>query len=138
MASEVKLPRLGQGMEAGTITKWLKSEGETVSKGEPLYEIDTDKVTQEVEADFAGVLLKIALPEGEAPVGQTIAWIGEAGEEIKETAKEVAPAKAEAPPAPERVSDTKVSDTTASNGGRVKASPLARRIARERGIDLHQ
>ena len=73
MPSEVKLPRLGQGMEAGTITKWLKSEGDTVEKGEPLFEIDTDKVTQEVESDFAGVLLKITLPEGEAPVGQTIA-----------------------------------------------------------------
>src|SRR5919197_543608 len=68
MASEVKLPRLGQGMEAGTITKWLKSEGDAVSKGEPLFEIDTDKVTQEVESDFDGVLLKIALPEGAAPV----------------------------------------------------------------------
>src|ERR687887_1413159 len=86
MASEVKLPRLGQGMEAGTITKWLKSEGETVSKGEPLFEIDTDKVTQEVESDFDGVLLKIALPEGEAPVGQTIAWIGDAGETVAEPA----------------------------------------------------
>src|SRR5206468_12983036 len=64
MPSEVKLPRLGQGMEAGTITKWLKSEGDTVEKGEPLFEIDTDKVTQEVESDFAGVLLKITLPEG--------------------------------------------------------------------------
>src|SRR5215218_7604392 len=81
MASEVKLPRLGQGMEAGTIVKWLKSEGESVEKGEPLFEIDTDKVTQEVESDYSGVLLKIALPEGEAPVGQTIAWIGEQGEE---------------------------------------------------------
>ena len=64
MANEVKLPRLGQGMEAGTITRWLKAEGETVEKGEPLFEVDTDKVTQEVEADFGGVLLKIALPEG--------------------------------------------------------------------------
>src|SRR5882757_10966070 len=82
MASEVKLPRLGQGMEAGTVTKWLKSEGETVAKGEPLFEIDTDKVTQEVESDFDGVLLKIALAEGEAPVGQTIAWIGAAGEDL--------------------------------------------------------
>src|SRR5881628_1848910 len=83
MASEVKLPRLGQGMEAGTINKWLKNEGDTVSKGEPLFEIDTDKVTQEVESDFAGVLLKITLPEGEAPVGQTIAYIGKAGEEVE-------------------------------------------------------
>ncbi len=83
MANEVKLPRLGQGMEAGTVNKWLKSEGETVEKGEPLFEVDTDKVTQEVESDFAGVLLKIVLPSGEAPVGQTIAYIGEAGEEVK-------------------------------------------------------
>src|SRR3954462_11921376 len=84
MPSEVKLPRLGQGMEAGTITKWLKAEGDTVAKGEPLFEVDTDKVTQEVESDFAGVLLKIVLAEGEAPVGQTIAYIGKAGEEIAE------------------------------------------------------
>ena len=73
MANEVKLPRLGQGMEAGTVNKWLKAEGDTVAKGEPLFEVDTDKVTQEVEADFAGVLLKIVLPSGEVPVGQTIA-----------------------------------------------------------------
>src|ERR1700712_3243041 len=84
MASEVKLPRLGQGMEAGTITKWLKAVGETVAKGEPLFEIDTDKVTQEVESDFAGVLLKISLPEGEAPVGQTIGWIGKEGEAVED------------------------------------------------------
>ncbi len=58
MANEVKLPRLGQGMEAGTVNKWLKSEGDTVAKGEPLFEVDTDKVTQEVESDFAGVLLE--------------------------------------------------------------------------------
>jgi len=135
MASEVKLPRLGQGMESGTVTKWLKNEGDAVAKGEPLYEIDTDKVTQEVESDFAGVLLKIALPEGEAPVGKTIAWIGEAGEEV---------AASEPAPEPEKVSDTKVSDTPVaappapptSADGRTKASPLARRLARERGIDL--
>src|SRR6476469_10037036 len=61
MATEIKLPRLGQGMESGTIVKWLKSEGDKVEKGEPLYELDTDKVTQEVEADASGVLLKIAV-----------------------------------------------------------------------------
>jgi pyruvate dehydrogenase E2 component (dihydrolipoamide acetyltransferase) len=143
MANEVKLPRLGQGMEAGTITKWLKAPGDTVEKGEPLFEIDTDKVTQEVESDYAGVLLKITLESGEAPVGQTIAYIGKKGEEVAEAA---APAPAEAAPKPETVSDTvapsetpaepKVSDTSASNGGRIKASPLARRIARERGIEL--
>jgi pyruvate dehydrogenase E2 component (dihydrolipoamide acetyltransferase) len=139
MASEVKLPRLGQGMESGTVRKWLKSEGEAVEKGEPLFEVDTDKVTQEVESDFAGVLLKIALQEGEAPVGQTIAWIGEAGEEVAAPAvapaadtpaepDEVADAAAEAPPAPAPAPST--------TNGRVKASPLARRLARERGIDI--
>src|SRR5881227_2604331 len=65
MATEIKLPRLGQGMESGTIVKWLKSEGESVKKGDALYELDTDKVTQEVEAEATGVLLKIAIPEGE-------------------------------------------------------------------------
>jgi pyruvate dehydrogenase E2 component (dihydrolipoamide acetyltransferase) len=142
MASEVKLPRLGQGMEAGTVNKWLKSEGDSVAKGEPLFEVDTDKVTQEVESDFEGVLLKIVLVQGEAPVGQTIAWIGDAGEEI--AAPAVAPqadvpepGREEAPkPEPQEVSDTsKVSDTVSSNG-RVKASPLARRLAKERGIDI--
>ena len=67
------LPRLGQGMESGTIVRWLKSEGEPVEKGEPLFELDTDKVTQEVEAEAAGVLLKIAVAEGEVPVGKTVA-----------------------------------------------------------------
>src|SRR5438874_11741578 len=90
MATEVKLPRLGQGMESGTIVKWLKSEGDNVEKGEPLYELDTDKVTQEVEADASGVLLKIAVAEGEVEVGKTIAVIGEQGEavEVSEDAQE--------------------------------------------------
>jgi pyruvate/2-oxoglutarate dehydrogenase complex dihydrolipoamide acyltransferase (E2) component len=76
VATEVILPRLGQGMESGTIVRWLKSEGEPVAKGEPLFELDTDKVTQEVEAEAAGVLLKIAVAEGEVPVGQTAARVG--------------------------------------------------------------
>ena len=65
MATEVKLPRLGQGMESGKIVKWLKSEGEAVAKREPLYELDTEKVTQEIEAEADGVLLQIVVPEGE-------------------------------------------------------------------------
>jgi len=148
MPSEVKLPRLGQGMEAGTITKWLKSEGDTVEKGEPLFEIDTDKVTQEVESDFAGVLLKITLPEGEAPVGQTIAYIGKEGEQVEDTGM---PQSAEKPAeaherdaereegreasAREAPAAAPPAEARASNG-RIKASPLARRIARERGIEL--
>jgi len=137
MANEVKLPRLGQGMEAGTVNKWLKSEGDRVEKGEPLFEVDTDKVTQEVESDYAGVLLKIVLPSGEAPVGQTIAYIGEQGEEVKETAPK-APAAEPGSAAPKQVREvpSEPAPAASSNGGRIKASPLARRIARERGIDL--
>src|SRR6058998_4107717 len=82
MASEVKLPRLGQGMESGTIVKWLKSEGDSVEKGEALYELDTEKVTQEVEAEASGVLLKIAVAEGEVEVGHTVAVIGDQGEDL--------------------------------------------------------
>src|SRR5256884_9191373 len=84
MATEVKLPRLGQGMESGTIVKWLKREGDRVEKGEPLYELDTDKVTQEVEAEASGVLLKIAISEGVVPAGRSIAVTGEQGEEVAE------------------------------------------------------
>jgi pyruvate dehydrogenase E2 component (dihydrolipoamide acetyltransferase) len=151
MATEIKLPRLGQGMESGTIVKWLKSEGDAVEKGEPLYELDTDKVTQEVEADASGVLLKIAVQEGEVPVGQTVAVIGEQGEEvsIEEPTDGGAPASAEKPgeaPKPERERGREASaeaEAPSGNGatrtdGRIKASPLARRIARERGIDLSQ
>ncbi len=162
MAVEVKLPRLGQGMEAGTIVRWLKSEGEAVAKGEPLYELDTDKVTQEVEAEADGVLLKIVLPEGEADVGTTVAVIGSEGEDVSELvasaggnggAPAPAPAaepkaeepkaeeptaeepKAEEPAAPEPSVD-QLQAPARTPGERVKASPLARRIARERGIDL--
>jgi pyruvate dehydrogenase E2 component (dihydrolipoamide acetyltransferase) len=146
VASEVKLPRLGQGMESGTINKWLKNEGDQVAKGEPLFEVDTDKVTQEVESDFEGVLLKIVQREGEAPVGQTIAYIGAEGEEVAAAEPEAAPPEAPQPGAqpqeprsePQQPSSrsANVVETPASNGGRVKASPLARRIARERGIEL--
>src|SRR5438270_2839477 len=140
MAAQVKLPRLGQGMESGTIVKWLKAEGDEVAKGEPLYELDTDKVTQEVEAEAAGVLLKIAVAEGEVPVGTTIAFIGEQGEPVPDVSgngKVSAPAeesKAEKPeePEPERAPEPE----PRKEGERIKASPLARRIARERGIDL--
>jgi pyruvate dehydrogenase E2 component (dihydrolipoamide acetyltransferase) len=154
MALEVTLPRLGQGMESGTIVRWLKSEGDRVEKGEALYELDTEKVTQEVEADASGVLLQILAQEGDdIEVGKRIAVIGEEGEEVPaaeaETEQEVgeeereegspgqarederergraaAAEEAEQPEAPAR-----------TNGGRLKASPLARRIARERGIDL--
>jgi pyruvate dehydrogenase E2 component (dihydrolipoamide acetyltransferase) len=162
MATEVKLPRLGQGMESGTIVKWLKSEGDKVEKGEPLYELDTDKVTQEVEAEASGVLLKIAISSGEVEVGKTIAMIGEQGEKVEAEPKEppgngaaardvTDDAHEEGSPVRARQQDrergrrasaddmgdraTEIRESSGDNGGRIKASPLARRIARERGIE---
>lgn len=160
MSSNVTLPRLGQGMETGTIVRWLKSEGENVEKGEPLYELDTEKVTQEVEAESSGVLLKILAGEGEEiEVGKAIAVIGQEGEEVaeeEETPDRVEPDEggaeigvekpAEGPArederergreaGPEGPSEPE-QRVESTNGGRIKASPLARRIARERGIEL--
>src|ERR1700675_3911691 len=100
MATEVKLPRLGQGMESGTIVKWLKAEGDKVEKGDALYELDTDKVTQEVEAEASGVLLKIAVAEGEVEVGRTIAFIGDKGESVPEAGEQPAKVEEKEKPAP--------------------------------------
>src|SRR3954451_8890944 len=137
VVTEVILPRLGQGMESGTIVRWLKSEGEPVKKGEPLFELDTDKVTQEVEAEAAGFLLKIAVAEGEVPVGQTVAFIGSEGEDVPEVAAAEAPQEPDPRPGPEREPEQRtIEQPAATTNGRVKASPLARRLARERGIDL--
>ncbi len=160
MATEVKLPRLGQGMESGTIVRWLKAEGDQVEKGEPLYELDTEKVTQEVEAEASGVLLKIAVAEGEVDVGHTVAVIGEQGEDVssfesgngaaakvdedEQEEGSAAPAREEEREEGARASsdfadairDAQAGNGASATGGRIKASPLARRIARERGIDL--
>ena len=172
MSSQVTLPRLGQGMESGTIVKWLKTEGEKVEKGEPLYELDTEKVTQEVEADVGGVVLKILAQEGqEIEVGKAVAVIGEEGEKVAEPEPDEEPTKIKEPAAeaeeptkvteeepqeegepaparederergreagPEGPKEPQQQDGAATvDGGRVKASPLARRIAKERGIDL--
>jgi pyruvate dehydrogenase E2 component (dihydrolipoamide acetyltransferase) len=157
VSSQVTLPRLGQGMESGTIVRWLKSEGDQVEKGEALYELDTEKVTQEVEADASGVLLKILAGEGEEiEVGKAIAVIGEAGEDVpeeEETPDRVEPDEGgeeigvEKPAeGPEREDEREHGRETEGpsepeqrvDGGRLKASPLARRIAKERGIDLAQ
>jgi pyruvate dehydrogenase E2 component (dihydrolipoamide acetyltransferase) len=149
MATDISLPRLGQGMEAGTIVRWLKSEGDQVEKGEPLYELDTDKVTQEVEADASGVLLKILAGEGEEiEVGKRIAVIGEEGEDVADEAEveveedeqeEGSPGAAreeERERGREAAKEEPEPTEAARADGRVKASPLARRIARERNIDL--
>ena|SRR6186997_295912 len=165
MATEVKLPRLGQGMESGTIVRWLKTEGDAVSKGEPLYELDTDKVTQEVEAESDGVLLKIVVADGEVDVGTTVGIIGAQDEDVSAVLADAQggnggpAAAAEAPPegaptaepaaeAPGAAADDSAAEPAPApapeaqpvraEGEPVKASPLARRIARERGVDLAQ
>ena len=155
MATDVKLPRLGQGMESGVIVRWLKSEGEPVAKGEPLYELDTDKVTQEVESELDGVLTKIVVPEGDVEVGATVAVIesdGASGAPAEASAESPAEAQREAPaedspadgaevpvpaaePAP-AAAPPAADGRTAAAPARLKASPLARRMARERGVDL--
>ncbi len=109
------MPRLSDSMEEGTIIRWLKQDGERVSEGEPLAEVETDKATVTFDADAAGTL-RILVAEGETvPIGRPIASIGEA----------TAPAPASPGPARE-------------DNGRAKASPLARRLARESGVDLSQ
>src|SRR5947207_369344 len=156
MANEVKLPRLGQGMESGTIVKWLKAEGDQVEKGEPLYELDTDKVTQEVEDEASGVMLKITVAEGEADVGTTIAVIGKQGEDVSAiegataqpvdegaqeegspgAAREQERERGREATAAEQITEVRAPTHANGAGARIKASPLARRIARERGIEL--
>jgi len=149
MPTDLKLPRLGQGMESGVIVRWLKSEGDAVKKGEPLYELDTDKVTQEVEAEVDGRLVQIVVPEGEIEVGATVAIIESDGAaEPADAASARESVETGVPEEPEPVAEVKspgeepagTSSPRPPEGraqaARVKASPLARRIARERGVEL--
>jgi pyruvate dehydrogenase E2 component (dihydrolipoamide acetyltransferase) len=161
---DVVMPRLSDSMEEGTILKWLKADGDHVERGEELVEIETDKATMPYEADSSGTLHIIAAEGDTLPIGQTIATIGEASpapaepdapaapEAKPEAAPEAAPAQAAAPapaepaPAPEPAvaapaatapAPAQEGNGAAPSGERVKASPIARRIARERGVDLH-
>lgn len=159
MATQVIMPKLSPTMEEGQLSRWLKKEGDKVSMGEPLAEIDTDKATMEMQALGSGVLRKILIQEGEsAPLGQLIAIIGEPDEDISALTSQAtaaptkAPAKSEdeSEPQPEPQAETpapvvdKVSDnghheaapTEAAASGRLIVSPLAARMAAESGIDL--
>src|SRR5215211_6538429 len=107
MATKVIMPKLSPTMEEGQISRWLKKEGDKVAMGEPLAEIDTDKATMEMQALANGVLRKILINDGEsAPLGQLIAVIGEANEDIASLLSEApaaaAPAKKEDDPAPKQ------------------------------------
>src|SRR5258705_1254654 len=101
MATQVIMPKLSPTMEEGQLSRWLKKEGDKVSMGEPLAEIDTDKATMEMQALANGVLRKILIGEGEsAPLGQAIAIIGDADEDIAALLKSIQNERAKAPTAP--------------------------------------
>jgi len=141
--SEIVMPRLSDTMEEGTILRWLKAEGEEVARGEELVEIETDKATMVYESDQAGTLKLIASEGDTLPVGATIARVGDGGDSDGEGGLAVAGAPplgeepAGASPAAPAAATSAPADAGATSGdGRVKASPLARRIASERGVDL--
>jgi pyruvate dehydrogenase E2 component (dihydrolipoamide acetyltransferase) len=151
--ADVAMPRLSDSMEEGTILKWLKSDGDEVSKGEELVEIETDKANMTYESDEQGVL-KIVAQEGDTlAVGETIAQIGEGGGEDRAEAPQQQESEAEEEPEPARDTVPSPEDSapeeereqapvaTAAKppeegNGRVKASPIARRMARDLGVEL--
>jgi pyruvate dehydrogenase E2 component (dihydrolipoamide acetyltransferase) len=158
MATDVTMPRLSDSMEEGTVLKWLVDLGGEVRRGEPLVEIETDKANMTYDADTDGVLVEVVAQEGDTlAIGEVIARIGEAGEvqgdgkssvEEGEKAEEAAPEPAEAEPGAaveaaaaaaraEAAPATRERRPEGANGdGRVKASPVARRMARELGVEL--
>ncbi len=137
MATNVVMPQMGYDMREGTVVRWHKQEGDTVDRGEVIADIETDKATVEFEAYTGGVLGRIVAEAGIAvPVGQLIAIITEPGEAVPEAAAPApSAAPVAAPPAPEPTPAPAPSSAPSADGG-VRASPIARRLARERGIDL--
>ena len=138
MATNVVMPQMGYDMREGTVVRWYKQEGETVNRGEVIADIETDKATVEFEAYTGGVLGRIVAAEGVAvPVGNLIAIITEPGEAVPEPAV-APPAAAEPAPAPTPEPAAAVAPPAAAPpaDGQVRASPIARRLAREGGIDL--
>jgi pyruvate dehydrogenase E2 component (dihydrolipoamide acetyltransferase) len=153
MATDVTMPRLSDSMEEGTILKWLKSDGDEVSKGEELVEIETDKANMTYEADEAGTLEIVASEGDTLALGEVIARIGEAGEKPQEKAEEKgdeseqeeaeadeeAAAEQEEPegekPKPKKKKESS-NGASADEDGRVKASPVAKRMAKELGVEL--
>ncbi len=135
MAFEVLMPQLGLTMEEGTVSQWIKHEGDEVKAGDVILEITTDKLTNEVASEHDGVLLKIVAQEGEdIPVKGLLAYIGQPGEAVggaaapapaAAPAAEAAPAAPAAAPAP----------VAAAGGARIRISPLARKTAAKLGVD---
>ncbi|WP_299963972.1 dihydrolipoamide acetyltransferase family protein [uncultured Oscillibacter sp.] len=141
MATIVIMPKQGLMMEEGTITSWLKKEGEAVTAGEPLFEMETDKLTITMDAEASGTLLKILHPEGDVvPITQPIAVLGEPGEDVSalvggDAAPAQAAAPAEAAPAPAAEAPASPAVERAP-GERVFSSPRARLRAEENGVNI--
>jgi pyruvate dehydrogenase E2 component (dihydrolipoamide acetyltransferase) len=153
MISEVVMPQMGADMEEGTIVRWLKKEGDTVERGEIIAEIETDKANVEIEAFESGSFGKVLVPEGETvDVGTVIAVIASPDEDLSSYTEAPAAKPAEQPSAEKQPPSAAPAGQTASNAqpaasptqvaapeptdGRVRASPVARKIAQERGVDL--
>ncbi|MBS1713714.1 MAG: 2-oxo acid dehydrogenase subunit E2 [Armatimonadetes bacterium] len=147
--TEVIMPKMGDGMEEGTLVEWLKNEGDAVKSGETIANIQTDKATLEMEAPASGTLAGIILQAGQTvPVGTPIAAVLKSGESLPggwgggktdapaPAATTARSAEAMAPPAERTVEPVATATPVAPNGGRVKASPLAKKIASEAGIDI--
>jgi pyruvate dehydrogenase E2 component (dihydrolipoamide acetyltransferase) len=145
MAKDILMPLLSPSMTEGTLVKWIKKEGDAVKSGDVLAEVETDKATMDLEAFDSGILRKILVAEGtKVPVQSRIGIIGTKDEKIDESAPATpAPVAASAPaPAKEEVKAPAPSApatavaTAPANGNRVKASPLARKVAEEKGVSL--
>ena len=141
MATIVIMPKQGLMMEEGTITSWLKKEGEAVTAGEPLFEMETDKLTITMDAEASGTLLKILHPEGDVvPITQPIAVLGEPGEDVSAlVGGDAAPAQAAAPAeaAPTPAAEAPAAPAVErAPGERVFSSPRARLRAEENGVDI--
>lgn len=136
MADIVTMPKLGFDMAEGTLARWVKNEGETVAKGDVLAEIETDKATVEVEANFAGVVLRQLVDQGAVvPVNTPIAVIGQPGEPLPELAGGSATQSPVETPEPV-VEKSEPATKGPAAAGPIKASPLARRIAAQNGLEL--
>ncbi len=138
MAYEVLMPQLGLTMEEGTVSQWLKKEGDEVKAGEAILEITTDKLTNEVVSEHDGVLLKIVAQEGDdIPVKGLLAYIGQPGEQVGDGA--AAPAAAAAPEAAPAAAAAPASPAAApvadASGKRIRISPFARKLATGMGVD---
>lgn len=144
MAQAVTMPRLSDTMEEGNIVGWLKKVGDKVSPGDALAEVETDKATMELESFYEGTLLHIAIPEGPVAIGALLGVIGKEGEDFSGILAGNSASKAETKAAaPEVKSDSETIQVTPTqvtatddSHGRIKASPLAKAIASQKGIDL--